>query len=188
MKPDETDFYNPSDKATEGDHDPDQSDDANSSPEPRSSRSVSWTASEYIEHHHGAGWYLVLLWGTAASAVLVYFVTKEYFAAGTIAAVGLIVGVFAARKPQQIKYELSSSGLRVGDKLYNYNLFKSFSILREGGFSSLNLQPLKRFMPPVTAHFEAKDQDKIVNAISDFLPYEEHKIDQIDKLSRKLRL
>jgi hypothetical protein len=188
MNSNEPDFYNPSDKATERGPNTGQSDDANSSPEPRSSRSVSWTASEYIEHKHGAGWYVMLLWGTAAAAAGTYFLTKEYFAAGTIAVVGIIVGVFAARQPQQIKYELSSSGLRVGEKLYDYHLFKSFSILQEGGFSSLNMQPLKRFMPPVTAHFEAKDQEKIVDAISDFLPYEEHKVDQIDKLSRKLRL
>jgi hypothetical protein len=149
---------------------------------------VSWTASEYIEHHHGPGWYMALLWATGAATAGVYFLTKEYFATGVIAVVGIIVAVFASRKPQQIKYELSDSGLRVGQKLYNYNLFKSFSVVKEGGFSSLNLSPLKRFMPPVSAHFETKDEEKIISAISDFLPYEQHKVDQIDRLSRKLRL
>jgi hypothetical protein len=187
MNPDDSDFYKSSNAATATEPSAPQSA-RDSSDGPPKSGSVAWTASEYIEHRHGPNWYFGLMIMTAAAAGGVYFLTKEYFAAGTIAVVGVIVGVFASRKPQQIKYELTSSGLQVGQKLYSYNLFKSFSVLKEGGFSSLNLQPLKRFMPPVSAHFESKDEDKIINTISDFLPYEEHKVDQIDRLSRRLRL
>jgi hypothetical protein len=187
MNSDEPDFYKSSGATTTDEPKIDDAD-TDSPDEPSGREPISWTASEYIEHHHGAGWYFALLWGTAAGAAGVYYLTKEYFAAGSIVAVGVIVAVFAGRKPQQIKYELNSSGLRIGEKLYTYGQFKSFSIAREGGFSSLNLQPLKRFMPPVSAHFESKDEDKIVSAISDFLPYQDHKVDQIDKLSRKLRL
>src|SRR3989338_1207113 len=57
--------------------------------------SVSWTASEYIDHSRGPAWYLTLITGTALLAVGIYFITKDYFASGVIVMVGVIVGVFS---------------------------------------------------------------------------------------------
>jgi hypothetical protein len=102
--------------------------------------------------------------------------------------VGVIVGVFAGHKPKQIQYEITESGLGVNGKNYPYNAFKSFTVLREGNLSSVNLIPLKRFMPPVSAYFEPKDEPKITEALGNHLPYENRKMDGIDRLSRRLRL
>ncbi len=149
--------------------------------------SVTWTASEYIHHDRGAGWYLLLLLGTIGLAAGVYFITKDYFATGTIAVLGIIVAIFAGRKPNQLTYELTGSGIKVGEKNYNYNLFKSFAVIRDGTLNSISLIPIKRFMPPVTAYFAAADEQKITNTLGNKLPYEERKPDSIDKLSRRLR-
>jgi len=150
--------------------------------------SVSWTAAEYIDHDHNFGWYLLLALATATLATGIYFLTKEYFAAGTIVVIGVIVGVFAVRKPRQVTYELTSRGLRVGDKQYDYHLFKSFAVIKDDGHHSLNLFPLKRFMPPVSAYFDPTHEKKIVNTLSDYLPYEERPADRLDRLSRQLKL
>ena len=96
--------------------------------------------------------------------------------------------MFAARKPQQMTYELSSTGLRVGEKSYDYSLFKSFAVIKDEGHHSINLIPLKRFMPPVSASFDPADEKRIVGALSDYLPYEERAADRLDRLSRKLKL
>jgi hypothetical protein len=77
--------------------------------------------------------------------------------------------------------------LRVGEKIYAYNMFKSFSVAQEEGAESINLFPLKRFMPIVSAYFTPQDEDKIVNAIGEHLPLEEHKLDNVDRLARRLR-
>ena len=158
-----------------------------SNPE-RSSDSISWQAAEFIEHHHPAGWYGGLFLITAAITALVYLTTKDYFATGTIVVVGIITGVFAGHKPAQVQYEISSSGLKINDRSYPYSSFKSFSVFQEGPLSSINLFPLKRFMPPVSAYFEPGDEKKVADAISNFLPYEERKLDAVDRLSRRLRL
>jgi len=149
--------------------------------------SVTWTASEYIHHDRGAGWYLVLLIGTVGLAAVVYFLTKDYFATGTIIVLGIIVAIFAGRKPNQLTYELTSSSIKVGQKTYTYNLFKSFAIIREGTLNSISLIPIKRFMPPVTAYFADADEERITKELGSHLPYEERKADSIDKLSRRLR-
>jgi len=152
-----------------------------------SSPPISWVASEFIEHKRGANWYGLLLLGTAALAAAIYFVTKEIFATGVIVALGIIVALAAKRKPQQITYELSSSGLRAGQKDYPYGLFRSFSIIQDGTLHSLHLQPLKRFMQPVTVYFDLKDEEHVMNMIGQHLPYEDRQLDNIDRLTRRLR-
>jgi hypothetical protein len=149
--------------------------------------SISWSAAEYIDHERGAGWYGALLLITVLIAVGFYFITKDYFAVGTAVVVGIIIAVAVGRKPRQITYEITDKGLRVGEKIYAYNMFKSFSVTQEEGAESINLFPLKRFMPIVSAYFTPQDEDKIVNAIGEHLPLEEHKLDNVDRLARRLR-
>jgi hypothetical protein len=149
---------------------------------------VSWQAPEFIEHQHGSGWYAALVTTTLVIAVLVYLTSKDIFATITILVVGVIVGVFAGHKPQQVTYEVGSRGLSINGKLYPYGSYKSFTVLHEGPLSSVNLFPLKRFMPPISAYFVPADEQKVVDALGDNLPYEERKMDNIDRLSRRLRL
>jgi hypothetical protein len=149
---------------------------------------ITWTASEYIEHQRGPSWYGLLVLCTVALAAVTYLLTKDYFATGTIVVVGIIVAVFVGHKPQQVTYELNISGIKVGSKFYDYGSFKSFSITRDGLLNSLNLYPLKRFMPPIAAYFDAKDEERITNLVGDRLPLEEGRLDRIEQLSRRLKL
>ncbi|MEX2006687.1 MAG: hypothetical protein WD877_00710 [Candidatus Saccharimonadales bacterium] len=150
-------------------------------------RSIAWTASEYIDHTRGASWYSLLVLATVVLTAGVWLMTKDYFATAVVAIVGIIVGIFASKKPRQISYELTSSGLKAGEKFYAYNLFKSFAVIRDGALNSVNLFPAKRFMPPISAYYEPQDEEAIIDAIGQHLPYEERSLDGIDKLSRRLR-
>ncbi|HEX5447644.1 MAG TPA: hypothetical protein VFW90_00345 [Candidatus Saccharimonadales bacterium] len=159
-----------------------------SAPKKSRSRSVSWEASEYIDHPHGANWYAGLVVATIVLAIVIYLISRDIFAAVTIVIVGIIVGVFVRQKPRLIKYEINDSGITIDGKIYGYSSFKSFAIIREGALSSVNLFPLKRFMPPITAYYEPEDEKKIADALGNHLPYEERKMDTVDRLSRRLRL
>ncbi len=154
---------------------------------PAGSDSISWTAAEYTHHHKSPGWFAALFAATAVLAAATYFITKDYFATGTIVVLGIIVGSFGARKPRDVSYELSGSGFRVGQKLYTFNQFKSFSIIRGSHGSSISLLPLKKLMPPVEADFGPADEEKIMDIIGQHLPYEERKQAGIDRLSAKLK-
>lgn len=156
--------------------------------EPPDSRStMRWTASEYIEHNRGVGWYLLLVLATAAVAAIAYLVTRDYFAIGVITVLGIIVGTSAGRKPKEIQYELTSDGIHVGQKFYKYSVFRSFSIIHQEGLSSVEFTPLKKLMLPVAAYFGPGDEERVMDIIGQHLPYEERKMDSIDRLSRKLR-
>jgi hypothetical protein len=148
---------------------------------------VNWTASEYIDHSQGPAWYAGLAVVSLLLASVLYFLTKDKFTVGAILIVGLITGVAAARKPQQIPYEISDSGVKIGEKAYGYRNFRSFSVLNEGGMNSISLMPLKRFMPRLSLFYDPADEEKIIDILSENLPYEEHKIDQIERISRFLR-
>jgi len=129
----------------------------------------------------------MLILGTTLLAGGTYLLTKEYFAAGTIAAVGIIFAFYSRQKPRQVTYELSEAGLRIGEKSYGYELFKSFALVKEGMLNTIQLAPLKRFMPPISAYYDAADEEKISDILSSHLPYEAQQPDFIDRLSHRLK-
>jgi hypothetical protein len=153
-----------------------------------SPNTITWEAPEFIEHPHGASWYMMLFLATAGLAGIVYIISKDLIATVTMIVVGVIVAIFAGQKPKQAKYEINTTGLRVNNKTYKYSDYKSFAVINEGPLTSVNLFPLKRLMPPVSAYFEPKDGDKITKALGNHLPYENRRLDSIDRLSRRLRL
>jgi len=148
---------------------------------------ISWTASEYIEHYRGNSWYALLIVGTVALAGAIYLMTKDVFACIVIVALGAIVASVAHRKPRQIDYKLSGRGMSVGEKNYSYNEFRSFAVVRDGALSSLLLIPLKRFTAPISMFYEPEDEENIVRLLGEHLPMEQRAPDKIDSLSRKLR-
>lgn len=147
----------------------------------------SWVASEYIDHKQSAGWFILLSLGTVLLAAAVYLITRDYFATAVTAIAGLIVGVFAARTPKQLTYELSPDGLRIEQKTYPYDSFKSFALISDGGMSSIDLLRVKRYMPAVSAYFAPADEQKIVNILQNNLPYEQRQLDGVERLTRRLR-
>lgn len=188
MNSDGEDLYKPSGATAVADAPSQQPVSAPTPPAPPANNNFSWTAAEFIDHQRSAGWYLLLFLATIILAVATYFLTKEYFAVGTIAIVGIIVGFYARQKPRQITCELNESGLRINEKTYNYALFKSFALIKNGEHNSVQLMPLKKFMPAVTAYYNAADEEKISDILGEHLPYEDAKPDHIDSLSRRLKL
>jgi hypothetical protein len=154
----------------------------------KSAHSVSWEAPEFIEHRHGPGWYLALVISTLAFAFFIYVITKDIIATAIIIIVGIILWIFAGQKPGLAKYEIDDRGITINGKLYNYGDYKSFALISEGVLSSVNLFPLKRFMPPLSAYFEPEDEAKIKNVLGEYLPYENRQLENIERLSRRLRL
>ena len=148
---------------------------------------ISWTAKEFIEHDRSGGWYMGLLLLIAIVAAAIYFVTKDYFAVGATVIVGIVALIYTTHKPQELTYELSGSGITVGQKTYNYDEFKSFSVMHEGDHTSILLEPIKRLMPPMTLYFPAEQEEQVTNAIGNHLPFEEHQQNLTERLSHRFR-
>ena len=152
-----------------------------------SSTDVSWSASEYISHPKNMNWFAMLAAATVALAVIVYFITSDVLSAIIIVVLGIIVGVFAARQPRVLDYQLDNRGIHMGVRFYPYGTFKSFSVINDGAFSHISLLPLRRFMPPMAIHYSPEDEKKIMETLGDYLPYEKPSRDLIESFSRKVR-
>ena len=148
---------------------------------------VSWTASEYVAHPKNSGWYAGLIGFTLLVAVAVYLATSDIFSTIIIVVLGVIVGVFAARQPNVLEYKLDAAGIHIGQRSYAYSTFKSFSLVADGPFGHISLSPLRRFMPPLAIHYAPEDEDKIIDVLADYLPYEEPKRDIVEGISRRVR-
>ncbi len=148
---------------------------------------VSWTAEEYIIRSHNAWWYAGL-----AAVVIVLSVVAGLLEAWSflvlilLSAVAILVSNL--RPPRKLNYTLDEIGLTEGQKLYKYEDYKAFGILKEENNFSAVLIPKKRFGLQVKVYFPGSDGEAIVDALGARLPMEEVKLDFIDKIVNFLRI
>lgn len=149
---------------------------------------VSWTASEFIAHEKSAGWFMLLALVTLVLGAAVYLVSnRDIFSVIVVLVVSAVVGIYANRKPRELEYIVDRAGIHISDKTYAYDLFKSFSLMQEGAVNSIQLMPLKRFMPTISMYVAPDEQEHIVDTLGDYLPLEERQHDAIDRLMHRIR-
>ena len=156
-------------------------------PSQQSTDIVAWHASEFIDHQKNSGWFLLLLLAIAVLGTLVYFVTKDILATLVIVMGGAAFFLFARQKPRTLSYSLSQTNITVGDKQYSYDDFKTFSIVQEGAIYSVFLEPIKRFLPPLSIYFPPEDGEKIFDALASHIPHQERQIDPVERLMSRIR-
>lgn len=166
---------------------PEGSDAEQQSAQPADSKAVTWTASEYIHHQKGVGWYAAVGLFAAGASMLVYLLTKDMIATVTIPVAALLFAVSGKIRPRVRTYTLDGRGLHIGSALHPYSSFKSFSFVQEGALTNITFMPLKRFMPQTTIYFAPEDQQKIFEVLSSHLPYQEDNGTAIDRLMHRIR-
>jgi hypothetical protein len=148
---------------------------------------VSWTASEFIAHEKAANWYILLFGGAIIVAGLTWLILKDIIAAAVILIAAIMLAAYSKRQPRELAYSVDDSGITIGQKHYPYTLFRSFSIIDEGAFSSIELMPLKRFSPAITVYFDPANEDAIAEALAPHVPFVPRKPDPVDQLIRRIR-
>lgn len=157
-----------------------------SAPKSDDPNAITWTASEFIAHSKTAGWYVILgIITVVLGGIGFYF--ADIVTAVVIVAVAVLFGYMASRKPRELPYRVDDQGVLVDKKMYPYESFKSFSIIQEEGIESIWLMPLQRFSPGLSIYFSPQEGQKIVNLLGSFLPFEERKLDAIDRLMHRIR-
>lgn len=148
---------------------------------------VTWSASEYLAHEKSPLWYLILAAAVVVLIAIVYFVTKDTIAVITIGLIAILFAVLAARKPRVLQYTINAQGISIGNHLYPYHEFKSFGVVTQGAFSNVVLIPLKRFMPSLSIYYPPEDEERIVDALSHYLPFAPVTPDLIDRTMFRIR-
>jgi hypothetical protein len=149
---------------------------------------IVWTGSEFIAQQKDGGWYMGLFFAILACCVVAFLVTGgDYLSVGFIAIIGILFGIIAGRSPRQLRYQIDNHGITIGNKLYPFTLFKSFAVMQEGAIGYVNLFPLHRFKPEISIYFAPDDADKILNALSNYLPNEQRPEHKVDRLMKHIR-
>lgn len=148
---------------------------------------VQWKASEFIDHQKSSLWFIVLALGGVAGGGLMYLITRDILSTVVVVVAAAAFGIYASKKPRTLTYSLTPTNLKIDQKTYRYDEFKSFSLHQEGALYSIVLDPIKRFTPPLTIYFAGDDGEQIFDALAQHLPHEERSQDPIDNLMRKIR-
>ena len=96
--------------------------------------------------------------------------------------------VYSVRPPRKVKYVMTAKGLKEGDKMHNFESFKSFGVINDGGHYAIVLTPKKRFSPRVWVYFPEEKGEKIVDSFGAKLLMDNVKLDFLDKIVRTLRI
>lgn len=148
---------------------------------------VNWTASEFIDHQKQPTWFIGLALVAVGGSLISYVITRDIITSVAILVALGIFGFIAARPPRTLQYQLDANGVHINNKLYGYDLFKSFSVIREGAVSSIQLSPLKRLVPPLSLYYPPDQEGSITDLLASYLPHEDRTHDPIDRLMHRLR-
>jgi len=154
--------------------------------DPLAKETISWQASEYVHHHKGAGWYAVLgLIVFILLAIAVIF--KLWLSIGVFIAMGAAIAVYAYKPPRVLSYQLDPHGVTIEGKNYPFETFRSFGVLSDASWHTIDLEPAKRFMPRLNILFGDEDFDNIVAHLEAHLPRADRQPDMVERVTRYLR-
>jgi hypothetical protein len=145
-----------------------------------------WQASEYVHHHKNSLWYFGVVGVVIILSGLAY-ILKSWFSIALFIVMGTAVIVYAKRPPRVLTYELSNDGLTIDGKLFPFKTFRSFSVVPDVTWHSIDLEPTQRFMPRMSVLFDETDFDAIVNHLLERLPRIDRNPDFVERITRFLR-
>lgn len=148
---------------------------------------VNWEAREYILGEKKTGWYVGLV--VVALGLIALAVWQEWWTFVVLIVLATVsLWIYTVRPPRVLHYSLGNKGLSEGNKLYLYEDYRAFGVLKEGKNFAIVLIPRKRFSPGVKVYFPEETGEKIVDAFGARLPMNEVKMDLLDKIVSFLRI
>lgn len=154
--------------------------------EPIVPATISWEASEYLQHDNGTWWY-VGFFGIAAILIVFSILLRDWVFIPVVIVMA-IAGIFHVRRPPRVlHYRLDDDGLRIDETLHPYQTYKSFSVIQDGAFYALLLIPARRFAASTIVYFDEADGEAIVDAFGTRLPMENRGLDSLDRFLRLIR-
>lgn len=144
-------------------------------------RPLSWTTVEYHSTPRGAEWFFAV--GIIAAALIATGVLlRNFLFAGVIALAGIILLLYAARRPRRLAVEVGERGLRVGEAWYPPDELAGFWIDEENGAARLLVKRRAFFSLLIGLPIAGVHPNLVRAALKDFLP----EIELHEPLAQKL--
>ena len=147
---------------------------------------LQWRAPEFAYTKKPVGWFValgVLFAGLVALAIY----TQQWLTIGLLAVMAIAVAVYANREPRELDYEITNYGIKINDKDYDFDKFRSYYEMDDYGHKYIDFVPVKRFDLLVSIPVPPELEDDIEDLMNQVLPKTETRNDAIDKLFRFLR-
>ncbi len=109
---------------------------------------ITWQAPEFIKHDKSSSWF-VALWIISAGLVVVAFLTKSILMGVLVFIATLVVSVYAAKEPRNIKIVLDERKINFGKESKSLDNFSSFWIFEKGSYNILSLSSKKMLQPHI---------------------------------------
>ena len=145
-----------------------------------------WQASEFVHNHKSAGWYVVLALVVSALTGLAIML-HLWLEIAVFLVMGVAVVVYARKPPRTLTYELSDEGVHIEGKILPYSGFRSFGVIPDESWHSIDLEPTKRFNPRTVLLFDSPDFEQIVGHLELHLPREDRELDIVERITRYVR-
>ena len=167
---------------------PDATDDTTADDLPDDEILVRWQALEYMQHQHEPIWYVGFGVVVLALIAVAIFVFKSPTFAVLVPVMAVALALYVRRPPATIDYIVRRKGIYVNDRLYTFDQFKSFSVVKQETANHVVLIPRKRFQLGQNIYFPTEVGENLVDMLAARLPMKEASPDIVDKLLAKLRL
>ena len=127
-----------------------------------SNKKLEWFALEYEEKERGNDWFWALGVIVVASS-MASFIYGNYFFGLFLIIGGILLGVFAIKKPDLVHYELNEEGLKIRNCLFPYENIKSFWVQKDEMKPMLFIKSGRLFMPIISMPIEQELAEEIKN-------------------------
>jgi hypothetical protein len=124
-------------------------------------KKIEWTMPEYNEKERNNDWFWALGVIVVASSIT-SIIFGSYFFAVFIVLSGILIVMFALKKPDMVSYELNEKGLQIRNRLFPYEEIKSFWVQKETK-PTLFIKSGRLFMPVISMPIESSLADEIKN-------------------------
>lgn len=150
---------------------------------------ITWSAEEYVHLDRSPLWFVLFALIVLGLVAVDVFLLQSWTFSALVIVMAIALVIYIRRPPRTLTYALSpKQGLYVGERLYVYDEFKAFGLIKDGIHHSIMLIPRKRFAPGVSVYFPEEAGERIVDILGQRLPMETLKLDVVDVIVRKLRL
>lgn len=134
-----------------------------------------WTGFEFEYREKTTDWFWAVGIIVGSSAIVCFIYGNTIFGLFLIIA-GATMIINGAKPPELVDYELTQKGLRINNKIYNYEDFEAFYVLDDGFRAPKLLLRTRRIVNPIliiTIETDYVDTEDVRSFLLDYIPEEE---------------
>ncbi|HOX60555.1 MAG TPA: hypothetical protein PLV72_00935 [Candidatus Magasanikbacteria bacterium] len=151
---------------------------------------LEWTVSEYEQYSRGPYWYIIM--GSIGLFLVIYAVfTGNFMFALVIILSAIILFLQSHQMPNQIKFQITDTGVVLGRKFYAYSEFKDFYLFyNPPEVKTLFLQPISVMQPTLRVPLLDQDPTEVKFALRQYLAEDAERSEEptSDTLSRRFKI